>query len=122
MSFQGQIRCYYPLNQCLTLIKCQTLEEALHLGSSTSVPTALLPPYPSYSLQNALGFSTLTPWTPYHASHTSTLLAFFILTVAIILLSFFSVRNFPILMQGWYNIRKSINTIHHINKKGQKSP
>ena len=25
-------------------------------------------------------------------------------------------------MQGWYNIRKSINTIHHINKSKDKNP
>ena len=24
-------------------------------------------------------------------------------------------------MQGWYNIRKSINTIHHINKRKDKN-
>ena len=25
-------------------------------------------------------------------------------------------------MQGWYNIKKSINIIHHINKKKDKNP
>ena len=24
-------------------------------------------------------------------------------------------------MQGWYNIRKSINIIHHINKRNERS-